>query len=114
MGDSGLGVVCRVCQRKVSMDRVRFDDVRKLYVCDNCFNSSHKFDERSSFVGEAERSVNSLKNSLVKYTCSKCKYHFARQKGKEISACPYCGSQKLDVLVKDANKIIKDSDKFNF
>ncbi|MCC7574683.1 hypothetical protein KO361_03775 [Candidatus Woesearchaeota archaeon] len=112
MGDSELSVICRVCQRKVSMDRVRFDEVRKLYVCDNCFNSNHGFDERNSFVGEAERSVKSLKDSLVKYTCVKCRYHFVRQKNKEISSCPYCGSDKLEILDTGASKIIEESHKF--
>ena len=112
---SDLSVVCRGCQRKVKMDQVKFDDVRKAYVCESCFAMTHKSlktSSRSPLVDEAVKSVDSLKNSLIKYTCGKCNYHFTRQKGKEISVCPYCGSQKLDVLVKDANKIISDSDKF--
>lgn len=110
-----LVVVCRACERKVKMEQVKFDDVRKAYVCEVCFNATHGGvkDVRPvrADIDDAQRKVNSLKANLVKYTCQKCKYHFARQKNKEISVCPYCGSNKLEVLSKDANKIISDSDK---
>lgn len=112
MVNSDLTVVCRSCGRKVKMDQIKFDDVRTAYVCEACFASSHKSDTENEnpLISDAIRSVDSLKNGLVKYTCRKCRYHFARQKDKEISVCPYCGSNNLEVLSKDANKIIFDSD----
>ena len=109
---SDLSVVCRACSRKVKMEQVKFDDIRKAYVCEACFDSSHKssVSSKNPFVVEAERGIDSLKSSMVKYSCRKCKYHFAREAGKNISVCPYCGSNNLDVLTGGANKIISDSD----
>jgi Zn finger protein HypA/HybF involved in hydrogenase expression len=109
---SDLSVVCRVCSRKVKMDQVKFDDIRKAYVCEACFASSHKSSTSSKnpFVVEAERGIDSLKKGLIKYSCRKCRYHFVREAGKSISVCPYCGSHDLDVLTGGASKIISDSD----
>ena len=95
------------------MDQVRFDEERKLYVCENCFDLTHKpKDNRNPLVSDAERSVDSLKNSLIKYTCTKCRYHFVRQKDKPVRDCPYCGSSKLEVLDTTASKIVENSNKF--
>ena len=109
---SDLSVVCRSCSRRVKMEDVVFDDVRSAYVCEACFASTHKKPKsfsRSPLVDEAIKSVSDLKNSLVKYTCSNCKYHFARQKDKTISVCPYCGSNKLEILNSSASSIISES-----
>jgi protein-arginine kinase activator protein McsA len=111
MSDSGLSVVCRTCGRKVKMEQVKFDDVRKAYVCENCFVVTHTVKKHAnSFVDDTERSINSLKNKLVKITCTACNYHFTRQKDKEIRSCPYCGSNKIEVLRTGADKIISESD----
>ena len=115
MSNSGLDVVCRSCSRKVKMEQVKFDDVRKAYVCEGCFALSHRVEKsfsRDPLVDDAVRSVASLKSNMIKYTCRKCKYHFARSVGKEISVCPYCGSSSLDVLNNSANKIISESSNF--
>ena len=112
MSDSGLSVVCRACDRKVKMEQVRFDETRKAFVCDSCFASSHRISDRNPLVSAAEKSVNSLKNSLVKYLCKKCNYHFVRQKDKPVNNCPYCGSDKLEILDTTASKIVEESDKF--
>lgn len=115
MGNSDLSVVCRSCGRKVKMEQVKFDDVRSAFVCESCFDSTHRVEKtssRSAVVDEAIKSVDSLKDSLVKYTCKKCKYHFARRKDKEIGVCPYCGSDDLGVLSRDASTIVSDSSNF--
>ena len=111
MVGADVTVVCRACERKVKMDQIKFDDVRTAYVCESCFASTHKVsnETKNPLVDDALRSVDSLKRDLIKYTCRRCKYHFARQKGKEISVCPYCGSNNLDLLSKDASKLISDS-----
>ena len=115
MGNSDLSVVCRSCSRKVGMEQVKFDDVRNAFVCESCFDATHRVskpDSRSAVVDEAVKSVDSLKDSMVKYTCKKCNYHFARRKDKEVGVCPYCGSSELGVLSKDASSLVSDSDKF--
>lgn len=105
---SDLGVVCRMCSKNVRLDQIKFDDVHSAYVCDSCFGKSHKFEDnafKNPLVSAAEKSITSLNRSLVKFTCSNCKYHFSRRKDKPVSVCPYCGSSKLGVLG-DSNSIL--------
>ncbi len=108
---SDINVVCRGCDRCVRMDSVVFDDVRNAFVCEACFSATHsapKSSSRSPVVDEAVKSVDSLKDSLVKYTCVKCRYHFARRRDKSVGVCPYCGFEKLEVLDSSASKILSD------
>ena len=113
--NSDLGVVCRSCERKVKLEEIKFDDINKAYVCESCFDASHRVSKpssRSPVVDEALKGVDSLKDSLIKYTCKKCNYHFARRKDKEVGVCPYCGSDKLEILSKDASSIVSNPNSF--
>ena len=123
-GESSLPVVCRGCNRTVRMEQVKFDETRKAYVCGACYASSHpssvKTPQRpnmanSSSQAQEEKNIKALKDSLVKYNCQKCKYHFTRAKEKGVSSCPYCGSNKIEIASgHTADKIIADSDRYNF
>lgn len=110
MNNSDISVVCRACERKVKMEQIKYDDVRNAYVCDICFNATHKEKPiiKDPFVNETVKSISSLKEGLIKYNCTKCNYHFARQKGKTISKCPYCGSNNLETLSTSANSLLSD------
>jgi len=117
--DNNLPVVCRACNRTVKMDQVKFDETRRSYVCITCFNSTHKTmpeirrTNPSSLKTEAEN-LKSVKDSMVKYSCLGCKYHFSRKKDKQVASCPYCGSKKLQTLGDTANQILEDADRYDF
>lgn len=117
--DNSLPVICRACNRKVRMDQVKFDDKRKAYVCLTCFSTNHptmpelRKTNPTSLKTESEN-LKDIKASMVKYTCTSCKYHFSRKKDKPITSCPYCGSNKIQQVGDTANKILEDADNYNF
>lgn len=88
------------------MDDVVFDEKTNSFVCSSCFNESHVEDVTGDpIVDDAIKSVSDLKNRLVKYFCVSCRYHFVRSK-KNVSLCPYCGSNNLEILDGSANSFL--------
>jgi DNA-directed RNA polymerase subunit RPC12/RpoP len=114
------GVICRGCGRKVKVEDVKYDSLKKAYVCGSCQLKEHPSPmgkpkpAESTKPGIFKDSKASDKEIIVKYTCPDCKYKFSRKKGKEATACPYCGGKKIEEVTNDASKILADSDKYAF
>lgn len=118
MKEADLPVKCRACGKEVKMNQVKFDEKRKAYVCNTCYLSSNpgrpspKAELRP--IKSEEQNLKELKEGMIKYACGKCKYHFSRKKDKPEKKCPYCGSERIEILSNHAAKIIEDSDRYNF
>lgn len=110
MTDPKVPVVCRSCGNKVTLDQVKFDDIRKAYVCTPCFKASHNSSSDKPEVSPIVASMPS--NDRVNYICASCKYKFSAKKNKPPKRCPYCGYEELEVRDESAKKIIDESDEF--
>ncbi len=114
--DQTTPVVCRACERKVTMGQIKFDETRKQFVCQNCYNATHpakKTDEKPSFEARNQENRKTVEETMEKYNCTKCKYYFSRKKGKEVSACPYCGSSDITRTTgTEASKILDESERY--
>lgn len=116
--DPSVPVVCRACERKVMMSQIKFDDIRKAFVCQSCYNSTHptkpKMEKKDFDTGKQE-SRRTVEEGLEKYNCPDCKYYFSRKKGKALSSCPYCGSKNIvKASGHTADKVIKESGYYDF
>ena len=113
MVDNSLPVTCRACQRRVRLDQVKFDEIRKAYVCVSCYNATHPVKQsglvRNHKTESEVKNVDTFKASLVKYSCNKCKFHFSRARDKSVKSCPYCGSNDLDILDSSSSSIVSRS-----
>jgi protein-arginine kinase activator protein McsA len=119
--------VCRACGRKVKIDQLQFDSKTKTYVCSSCHAKNNPSLAPISKTVKPTASVTNTagaakptifgkpaKEVLVKYACPNCKFRFSRKREKEVSSCPYCGGNKVEEVTNDAQKILKDSDNYNF
>lgn len=95
--DGNLPVVCRSCNRTISLNQVKFDSQRLAYVCHSCFASTRPMNKKFvSNVDVSSSQTSKIAKDFVRYSCLKCNYHFQRKKGSVVGECPYCGFEELD------------------
>jgi DNA-directed RNA polymerase subunit RPC12/RpoP len=111
-------VICRACSKQVLMNQIKFDDARKAYVCQSCYNATHPATlkvQKKEFDTSKQESRKSVEGGMDKYNCPDCKYYFSRLKDKPVTSCPYCGSKKIiKASGKTADSVIEESRYFDF
>lgn len=106
---SGM-LTCGSCGARTPMNSMRYNLSGNKLICPGCVDK-----ERSSIkpgttasvrlrstpsrsavsIEEAGTGQPSQSVGMASYYCRSCQFRFARKKGMEVTACPYCGRQNI-------------------
>lgn len=96
-------VTCKRCRQKVHINNVKCSADGEL-ICIPCLDKS-----KAAQSTDAAKPVKQVHR--INYQCLRCRYRFSLSKDSRVALrCPYCNSENVAPLAKDAAKdIIKES-----
>ncbi len=123
MDNDNLLIICRSCGRKTLMHNMREDTDKENMICIDCYKKKapaskstlgifgKKIVENSPYDSPAAKKEKApIKERMIKYICTNCKYKFSRKESQQVEKCPYCG--KMTIIQDNAlgaEKILKES-----
>lgn len=122
MDNDNLLIICRSCGRKTLMHNMRPDSDGENMICMDCYKKKGTATPITSIFGKKEvhnapyeppvhkTDKAPVKEKMLKYVCTNCKYKFSRKESQHVEKCPYCGRNTVMIdNALGADKLLKDS-----
>ncbi|MFH1181513.1 MAG: hypothetical protein V1702_01005 [Candidatus Woesearchaeota archaeon] len=85
---------CGKCGAKTSIDEMTYSVDGKKLVCQTCLNK-----EKGIYTATGVPAPKPApKPEMVNYCCSHCQFRFSRKKEINVSSCPYCAKERVQIL----------------
>ncbi|MBI2144139.1 hypothetical protein HYU17_03235 [Candidatus Woesearchaeota archaeon] len=121
---SGM-LTCGNCGTRTQMNAMRYNLAGSKLICQNCVDKERsgikpgttqpsalrlqKEQMMAKSKGQEAALRATADSGTVNYYCRACRFKFSRKKDVEISSCPYCGRQSVNVAYEGkAQDLIED------
>ena len=111
---------CRLCGKNTPVKGMRYHKSGQYLICRDCSDrqGGGAIKSGTTQVGgskaplqksETARRITSQKTGQINYKCTSCGYKFSRKESIDVSSCPYCSRETIEVSSGHAQELLDET-----